>query len=200
MGGSLFNNDTQIITKVNFLFLVGNRLANSYKSGSTRSGGAPSHLTSTFIHHLLSSGAMQKHIDEVLIPIYQARYRVMMAAIETELEPLGVRITTGAPYMISETSEVIVPAGGFFTYIGFPSQLPPAAVIAQRARDEYNLIFAYGDMFVIRGDESSKERSSQGFGNGARLCWAWEESEEIQEGIERLVELLKLMLEESKSS
>lgn len=102
--------------------------------------------------------------------------------------------------MIPEKSDVMVPAGGFFTYIGFPHQLPSAAVIAQRAREEYNLIFAYGDMFIIRGDETSKQRSCEGFGNCARLCWAWHESEKIQEGIERLAKLLKTMLAESNST
>ncbi|KAH7313024.1 pyridoxal phosphate-dependent transferase [Rhexocercosporidium sp. MPI-PUGE-AT-0058] len=149
------------------------------ENGATRSGGAPSHLTSTFLHHLLSTGAMQKHIDEVLIPVHQSRYKVSMNAINMHLEPLGVRITTGAPYVVPEKDNVLVPAGGF-------SPL-----------DEYALKFAYGEMFVVNGDETSAERSKNGFGNGARLCWAWHEESEIQDGIERLARLLKIMLAES---
>jgi DNA-binding transcriptional MocR family regulator len=95
-------------------------------SGATRSGGAPSHLTSTFLHHLLNSGAIQSHIDNVLIPTYRRRYQVLMSAIRTHLEPLGVRITTGAPNVIPEEKDVVVPAGGFFTYIKFPETLPSA--------------------------------------------------------------------------
>ncbi|CZR62218.1 related to aromatic amino acid aminotransferase and related proteins [Phialocephala subalpina] len=158
------------------------------QNGATRSGGAPSHLTSTFLDHLLSSGAMQKHIDEILIRTYQSRYRVLMKAIKTHLEPLGVRITTGAPYTVPEDNNTIVPAGGFFTYITFPPELPSADVIAKRAKDEQALTFAYGAMFVVKGDETSAERSKQGFGNGARLCWAWHEEEEIEKGLKVMVE------------
>ncbi|KUJ16715.1 PLP-dependent transferase [Mollisia scopiformis] len=169
------------------------------QNGATTSGGAPSHLTSTFLDHLLSTGAMQKHIDEVLIPTYQSRYRVLMAALKTQLEPLGVRITTGAPYTIPADENTIVPVGGFFTYISFPPRLPSAGVIAKRAKEEYQLTFAYGEMFVVKGDETSVERSKQGFGNGARLCWAWHEQDEIEEGISRLAKLLKILLAEGSA-
>lgn len=93
----------------------------------------------------------------------------------------------------------VLPVGGFFTYISFPDQLPSSDVIAKRAREEYSLIFAYGEMFVVKGDTTSAERSSKSFGRGARLCWAWHEEAEIEEGINRLAELLKLMLKETTS-
>jgi hypothetical protein len=118
---------------------------------------------------------MQKHVNDDLIPSYRSRCRVLMTAIKLHLEPLGVRITTGAPYMIPEDDNTIVPARGFFTYISFPPQLPTANIIARRAKEEYNLTFAYGQMFVGKGDDTSVERSKGGFGNGARLCWAWHE-------------------------
>jgi DNA-binding transcriptional MocR family regulator len=142
---------------------------------------------------------MQLHIDEILIPTYQSRYRVLMSAIKEYLEPLGVKITTGAPYMTPASEDTIVPAGGFFTYISFPPALPSADVIAKRAREEYALTIAYGEMFVVKGDETSIERAKKGFGNGARLCWAWHEQKEIDEGVERLGELLKVMLSEKSS-
>lgn len=143
---------------------------------------------------------MQTHIDTTLIPTYQSRYRTLISAIKTHLVPLGVRITTGAPYTTPEKDNVVVPAGGFFTYISFAPELPSADVIAKRALDEYALKFAYGEMFVVKGDESSAERSRSGFGNGARLCWAWHEESEIVEGIQRLARLLEVMLDESKQS
>jgi DNA-binding transcriptional MocR family regulator len=143
---------------------------------------------------------MQSHIDDILIPTYRTRYRVLLSAIKSYLEPLGVRITTGAPYVVPEDKDVIVPVGGFFTYISFPPALPSADVIAKRAREEHGLIFAYGEMFVVKGDETSVERAIKGFGDGARLCWAWHESEEIEEGVGRLGELLRIMLEEAKAT
>ena len=142
---------------------------------------------------------MQRHIDETLVPTYQARYRVLMSAIKSYLEPLGVRITTGAPYVVPEEKDVVVPAGGFFTYISFPADLPSGGVIAKRAREDYGLTFAFGEMFIVKGDEESVERADKGFGNGARLCWAWHESEEIKEGVRRLGELLKIMKNETKT-
>ncbi|KAL2069443.1 hypothetical protein VTL71DRAFT_14122 [Oculimacula yallundae] len=160
------------------------------QNGATRSGGAPSHLTSTFLHHLLSTGAMQAHIDDVLIPTYQSRYRVLMKAIKSHLEPLGVRITTGSPYTTPKEGEIL-PAGGFFTYISFPDKFPSADVIARKAREEHALIFAYGEMFVVKGDAASVERSAKGFGRGARLCWAWHEEGEIEEGVKRLAHVLE---------
>jgi len=148
---------------------------------------------------MIVSGDLQKHIDEVLIPIYTTRYRTLMSAIQTHLLPLGVLVTTGAPY-ISPSSNEVVPAGGFFTYISFPAELPTADVIAKRTREEYGLVFAFGEMFVVKGDESSVERAKTSFGRGARLCWAWHEGEVIEEGIVRLASLLKVMLEEVKSA
>jgi DNA-binding transcriptional MocR family regulator len=167
-------------------------------SGATSSGGAPSHLTSTFIHHLLDTGALQTHIDKVLIPTYQVRYHVLMTAIKIHLEPLGVRVTTGVPYLTPEDDEVL-PVGGFFTYITFPSKLPTADVIAQRARSEHALVFAYGQLFAVEGDDTSLARSNEGFGRGARLCWAWHEEAEIEEGIARLGALLRSMFAEANN-
>ncbi|KAI9742372.1 MAG: hypothetical protein M1818_003905 [Claussenomyces sp. TS43310] len=167
-------------------------------SGSTRSGGAPSQLTSTFIHQLLSTGALQSHIDNVLIPTYRQRYLVLMSSITKHLLPLGVRITIGEPYVEATPETGVVPAGGFFTYIAFPAELPSADVIAKRALNEYNLRFAYGEMFVVKGDDESTLRAKLTWGNGARLCWAWEEEEMIMEGIKRLTELLKIMLKEAR--
>ncbi|KAH8597263.1 pyridoxal phosphate-dependent transferase [Bisporella sp. PMI_857] len=168
------------------------------QNGATRSGGAPSHLTSTFIHHMITSGDLQSHINNVLIPIYSTRYRCMMSAIKTHLEPLGVCVTVGAPYTIPGSSDVVVPAGGFFTYIMFPAELPTADIIARKAREEYGLTFAYGEMFVVKGDKSSAERAKTSFDRGARLCWAWHEGHVIEDGIARLATLLKTMLKEAK--
>lgn len=121
-----------------------------------------------------------------------------MKAIKTHLEPIGVRITTGAPYTTPEDGAV-VPAGGFFTYISFPPRLPSAEFIAQRAKEEYNLTFAFGQMFVVRGNDTSLERSNGSFGKGGRLCWAWHEEDELIEGVSRLGQLLKTMLTETSS-
>ncbi len=73
-----------------------------------------------------------------------------------------------------------------------------ASVIAKRAREEQALVFAFGEMFVVKGDEGSMERADRedGFGHGARLCWAWEEEAQIEEGVRRLGVVVETMLKE----
>ncbi|KAF4539992.1 Aminotransferase protein [Lasiodiplodia theobromae] len=171
--------------------------------GSTRSGGNPAHFSSMFVHQLLSTGALQNHIDTVLVPTYRRRYHVLMSAIEEYLVPLGVVIDVGKKYEItlassghcSEESGPHYPesAGGFFTYVMLPSDLPPAGKLAAIARDKHKCKFAFGDMFKIEGDPGSAERARQkgGFEMGIRLCWAWLEEEQLVEGVKRMAETIK---------
>ncbi len=116
---------------------------------------------------------MHEQIDETLIPTYQSRYKILMSATKNHLEPLDISITTGAVYMTPESYGVVVPTGGFFTYVTFPPKLPSADAIAKRALEEYALHFAYGEMFLVKGDEGGVTRSRNGFGNRAQLRWAW---------------------------
>lgn len=119
-----------------------------------------------------------------------------MCAIREHLEPLGVRIATGVPHFDPTDEDAVDSAGGFFTYVSFPPCLPSATIIAKRALEEYNLKIAYGEMFIVKDDETSIQRSKQGFGNGARLCWAWHEKSDIEEGVNRLRDLLSVMISE----
>ncbi|KAI9729376.1 MAG: hypothetical protein M1834_006900 [Cirrosporium novae-zelandiae] len=166
--------------------------------GSTRSGGAPSQFTSVFIDDLLSTGDLQSHIASVLIPTYEKRYHVLMAAISKHLIPLGVKIDTGKPYESSlptlgtesEGQEYQCFSGGFFIYITFPAELPPANVIAARALDNYALKIPYGTMFLAWGDKTKIENRNL-IERSSRLTWAWHEENEIAEGVRRLAEVLK---------
>jgi hypothetical protein len=120
----------------------------------------------------------------------------MMSVIISRLEPLDVRITTEAPYMIPEITDVIVPAGGIFTYISFLPELPTADLITQPAREDYRLGIAFGQIFDVRIDETSLKRPESGYRRVAWLCWALHERDEIEEEIERLEKPLKIMLAE----
>ncbi|EOD46041.1 putative aminotransferase protein [Neofusicoccum parvum UCRNP2] len=161
--------------------------------GSTRSGGNPAHFSSMFIHQLISTGALQKHISTVLVPTYQRRYHALLKAIKDHLVPLGVVIDTGKPYETSLSSNSQASnavskqpdsAGGFFTYLMLPPDLPPAGKLAAVAREKHKVKFAFGDMFRIEGDPGSADRAKEkgGFEMGIRLCWAWHEEEELAEG------------------
>ncbi|KAH7176892.1 pyridoxal phosphate-dependent transferase [Dactylonectria macrodidyma] len=150
-------------------------------TGATTSGGNPGHFTSTFIEKLLSSGALQNHIQNKLIPCYSARYYAMVDAIREYLEPLGVKITTGTP---------VKAAGGFFLLITLPKGLPPTPLLAKIALEQHELKFACGKMFEVKGDIGSRERSETGFGSTVRLCWAFHDEDAIVEGIKRMREIL----------
>ncbi|PVH89462.1 aminotransferase [Cadophora sp. DSE1049] len=151
--------------------------------GSSSSGGAPSHLTSTFVDKMLRSGRLQSHIKNVLIPTYRQRYYTLMAAIEDFLVPLGV-----AQEVKKTQNSMTATAGGFFTYLRLPDDMPASRTVAAFAFQEYALRIAFGHMFVVAGDEGSTTRAEAlgGFAKCIRLCWAWHEDHEIREGIERL--------------
>ncbi|KIW22863.1 uncharacterized protein PV07_11116 [Cladophialophora immunda] len=60
------------------------------QSGETKSGGAPSQLTATFIDNMLETHVLQNKIQHDLRPAYARRYYKPMEAIETHLPPLGL--------------------------------------------------------------------------------------------------------------
>ncbi|KAH7127903.1 pyridoxal phosphate-dependent transferase [Dactylonectria estremocensis] len=170
-------------------------------TGATTSGGNPGHFASTFVERLLSSGALQNHIQNKLTPCYSARYYAMVDAIRESLEPLGVQITTGTPYspilrgsdgsvIIEGEKTGVKTAGGFFLLITLPKDLPPPPVLAKIALEQQELKFAYGKMFEVKGDNGSRQRSEIGFGSTVRLCWAFHDEEAIVEGIKRMREIM----------
>ncbi|CCF33603.1 aminotransferase [Colletotrichum higginsianum] len=151
--------------------------------GSSSSGGAPSHLTSTFVDKMLRSGRLQSHIKDTLIPTYRERYYALMSAVEDVLVPLGVRVEANKPKDAATAT-----AGGFFTYLRLPDDLPVAKNVAAIALKDKQLRVAFGHMFTVTGDEGSISRAERedGFSRCIRLCWAWHEVAEIEEGINRL--------------
>ena len=165
--------------------------------GATKSGGCPSHIAATFIDEMLASGQLQSHIKDVLIPTYRSRYIALFNAVSTHLSPLGFTVSTGEPYAYSNglsngAHRNVAVAGGYFTYLTIPSDLPVGSdELARLGAEKYNLKFAFGGMMAVEGDEGSIERGQGGFGKGIRLCWAWHPEDEIVEGIERLADLVR---------
>lgn len=146
-------------------------------SGSSRSGGAPSQLTATFMAELLRSGDLQRHILQALQPAYASRYRKMMAAIQQHLLPLGV--TT--PQMGTEV------VGGYFIWLTLPEPLN-ARELAAAAKEVENVIIAPGSLFGVDGDSTEDD-----FERGIRLCFSWEDEEKLGEGVERLARTVRRM-------
>ncbi|PGG97996.1 hypothetical protein GX51_07038 [Blastomyces parvus] len=177
--------------------------------GSSRSGGCPSQLTSTFVRELLASNALQTHIRTVLQPAYSKRYHTLSAAVRKHLFPLGVSLpndpantrstetdpnaNTTSTRGISSQSGI---AGGYFLWLRLPPGLR-ASKLAKKAQEEENLIIAGGNLFKVvqedykYGDDDSGEKNPADFEGFIRLCFAWEEDGKFEEGVERLARLIR---------
>lgn len=148
-------------------------------SGCQRSGGSPSHLTSTYLARMLQTGAIQKHISTVLCPAYAQRYRILMLAVKQHLQPLG--FTAPQP-----NREVV---GGYFVWLGLPGGLK-GTELSIRLQQDYNLIVAPGKIFEVPGDESAVPCD-----HSIRLCFAWEDEEKLTEGVRRIASAASMMLQ-----
>ncbi|KAI4249361.1 MAG: hypothetical protein LQ352_005682 [Teloschistes flavicans] len=146
--------------------------------GSSASGGAPSHMTSTFMTHLLTTGELDHHIYTTLQPSYARRYYSMMEAIAQHLLPLGVTLPQG-------DREVV---GGYFLWFALPEPLL-ADDVGRHAREEENVMIGEGGLFAVAGDEGSKDLERQ-----VRVCFSWEEEEKLSEGVARLARVINRML------
>ncbi|KAF1844236.1 PLP-dependent transferase [Cucurbitaria berberidis CBS 394.84] len=152
------------------------------QTGSSRSGGSPSQLTACFVAETLETGELQRFVFEELQPAYGNRYRRMVQAINKELIPLGVHVP--------QTDREVV--GGYFIWLTLPAPLK-GAVLAQRAKDEENVVVAQGEIFQVPGDT---EQPGTYFSNHVRVCFAWEDEDMLAEGIERLAQVIRRMQNE----
>jgi hypothetical protein len=112
------------------------------------------------VNQFLSTVAIHDHINHVLIPTYKLRYKELMNSIKQRLLPLGAKITAGALYIGTTLETGVLSAGGFVTYIAFPAELPSTDVIAKRVGEKCNLLFAFGEMFIVNGDEGRMKRAA----------------------------------------
>ncbi|KAL4987355.1 pyridoxal phosphate-dependent transferase [Aspergillus falconensis] len=151
------------------------------QAGCQRSGGAPSQFSSTMVDQLVSSGFLQKHIDEVLRPAYASRYYRLMSAIQTHLYPLGVTLPFTGPSV----------AGGYFIWAALPGPLR-ASDLAPVALQDHGVRVAAGDLFRVQGDPTAGKNE---FGSFVRLCFAWEPEERLAEGVQRLACAIRQMIE-----
>jgi DNA-binding transcriptional MocR family regulator len=158
--------------------------------GSSRSGGAPSQLTATMVNELLISEDLEAHIQNTLIPAYKRRYEFMVSAITKYLTPLGTSLGETSFSSTSSSSDGVF--GGYFIWIDLPSDLN-AEIVALKAREQENLIVAPGKLFEVYGDDSVT------FTNSIRLCFSWEEEEDLAEGVKRLGKAMQAVRENGAS-
>jgi DNA-binding transcriptional MocR family regulator len=145
--------------------------------GSSRSGGAPSQLVATMMTELLKSGEMERHIKEFLNPAYKKRYGIMIKTIQKYLLPLGVRCGE-----ITANGQEIF--GGYFLWLELPPNVS-AEEVADRAKNEENLIVAPGYIFEVENDSSVE------FPNSLRLCFSWEGEDDLEDGVVRLSRVVR---------
>ncbi|KAI2609130.1 PLP-dependent transferase [Hypoxylon fragiforme] len=165
--------------------------------GPTSSGGCQSQYTSFLIDHMLVSGILEQHVNDVLIPIYRKRYNALVKAIKTYLYPLGIKISTGVPYEIAVKDEEgnytqTMLAGGFFLYIEYPTDdtFPEVMDIVRLGKNEYALDIAPGVIFAVQGDPESLKRAEMTYKRGTRLCWAWNEEEVLVDAVQRFAKII----------
>ncbi|KAL2810067.1 pyridoxal phosphate-dependent transferase [Aspergillus granulosus] len=155
------------------------------QAGSTRSGGAPSHMMSTFINEMLGSGsdgacAMTTHILHTLIPAYARRYALLTSAVKQYLVPLGVLPSGENEYHVG---------GGFFFWLQLPCSLTSTEVVTAAQQD--GVVIGDGTLSAL--PEGNPRCGT--YEDMIRLCFAWVEEAQLVEGvrilggtIERLVE------------
>jgi DNA-binding transcriptional MocR family regulator len=146
-------------------------------SGSTKSGGAPSQLTSTYMTHIIRSGELQHHIDTTLLPAYAHRHHTMVNAVEEHLVPLGFQMHRPNDFF-----------GGYFIWLALPTSLHDLDLVGECLR-RANTIVASGKVFQVPGD------SRQQFNNHIRLCFAFEDVSRLIEGIRRISQVSIVLLE-----
>ena len=131
---------------------------------------------------LIESGDLQYHIFNTLQPAYARRYRSMISAINEFLLPLGV--------ILPQTDRAIV--GGYFIWLTLPARIS-ANKVSLRAKEEENLIIAEGPLFGVYGDALEDDLQCK-----VRICFSWEEEENLAEGIKRLGQVIRRMQSEDR--
>jgi DNA-binding transcriptional MocR family regulator len=134
--------------------------------------------------YLLEQGKLQDHIAYTLQPAYAKRYHLIMSAIEKHLVPLGV--------LLPQTGREVV--GGYFIWLRLPKGVK-AQDVARRAKEAENMIVPEGALFEVPGDA---ENANTSFPYDIRLCFAWEEEEQLTEAVERLARVIRA-LQDSES-
>lgn len=165
------------------------------QTGSTRSGGAPSQLAAAIVCELARAGDLARHVDGACRPALRRRHARMMRAVHERLDRFRIEVRDGNSVVGSASSagegeETSMTYGGYFVWITFPRG-PAAADITRRAMESENLIVSPGSLFEVKGDEGSVR-----FENSIRLCFSWEEEDDLVEGVARLGRAVESLLSE----
>jgi DNA-binding transcriptional MocR family regulator len=159
------------------------------QTGSNRSGGAASQLSAAMIYQLMVAGDLDAHLSGTVRPPLRRRHGLIVDAVQRELGPLGVEVWGANGTGGAGTGPVVEGDGvfgGYFIWLTLPEGMPDAEEIAGWAKEEENLIVAPGRLFEVSGDEEAAR-----FPRNIRLCFSWENEEDILEGVRRLGEVMR---------
>jgi DNA-binding transcriptional MocR family regulator len=129
---------------------------------------------------MLKTGDLQRFISDKLQPHYARRYHLLRTAICKTLVPLGCQM--------AQLNGAVV--GGYFVWLTLPQGIT-AKDVAQSAMEKENLVVAAGSMFEVPG-ENTKDGTK--FDAHLRLCFAWENGDNMLCGIERLSKTIGRLL------
>ncbi len=127
-------------------------------NGLLDSGGGLNPFTSAMVRSAIELGLQDKHLDH-LKTTYRHRATILSAALRRHL-PTSITFTE--------------PDGGFFIWLRFPEGVDTEALLSEARRR--NVGYEPGISFSSR----------QGLRNYARLCFAYYDVAELEEGVERL--------------
>src|SRR5690606_21218710 len=130
-------------------------------------------------------------------PNLQKRHALMLSTVKRVLGPLGVKVIednrTGS-HCVKDQPALF---GGYFLWLELPETVPfTAKEVAERALEEEKLVVSPGENAEVSSDEDEKEARIR-FPKHLRVCFSWEEEEDLVEGLERLGRVVKGMVEES---
>ncbi|RAK79182.1 aminotransferase-like domain-containing protein [Aspergillus fijiensis CBS 313.89] len=150
--------------------------------GSNVSGGAPSHLTSTYINQMFENGSLQAHLEKNVLPAILRRYWILADAVRQRLVPLGVSFQPDEARGMA--------AGGFFLWLRLPAGVSSEDI--DREATKQGLVIGKGRLFAVPGRNAGGSRERvDGF---IRLCFMWEDEDRLVEGVGRLEMVLRRLL------
>ena len=131
-------------------------------SGLLDSGGGLNPFTSAIVRSVIELGLQQEHLKQLKV-VYQQRASTLARLLRQHL---------------AEAASFREPSGGFFIWLDLHDGIDAAALLPL-AR-QHKVSFQPGVSFS----------SSQGLGNYARLCFAYYDSPQLEEGVNRLARAL----------
>lgn len=156
--------------------------------GAIRSGGTPSHFTSTVVGELLSLGLSESIISNLNV-IYGQRCKKLIETAHKEL-PEGTKVYGGQ--------------GGYFVWIELPMTEQykrlglTAQIIAKACKKYESVVLAPGNEFEVTSTENQNNCMNWGM-NCFRLSVSYLSESQIEQGIIKFGRVLKKVLNEEIS-